>query len=327
LNVTLRKSILLSALILLLLFLPWIFQATYTRHILVMSLIYSFSAMGLNVIFGFAGQAAFGQPAFFALGAYISSLLALKLGLPFSLCLLGTMVLSAGFGFIIGYPCLQLRGIYFGITTMAFAQILYYIVSNWVGLTRGPMGLVGIPAASFRVGDLFQIEFNNELKYYYLVLAVSLLTLFFLARFMETRLGRAFVAIRENQELSSSIGIHPFWVKMIAFMLACMITSMGGSFYAHFVKFVSPVEFQWYFIGLTFIMVITGGIGTLVGPFLGGAIFTILPEIFRAVETYRNILVGSVLILIVIFFPEGVMGKLAQWGKNRNLPHGEKEHA
>jgi branched-chain amino acid transport system permease protein len=327
LNVTLRKSILLSALILLLLFLPWIFQATYTRHILVMSLIYSFSAMGLNVIFGFAGQAAFGQPAFFALGAYISSLLALKLGLPFSLCLLGTMVLSAGFGFIIGYPCLQLRGIYFGITTMAFAQILYYIVSNWVGLTRGPMGLVGIPAASFRVGDLFQIEFNNELKYYYLVLAVSLLTLFFLARFMETRLGRAFVAIRENQELSSSIGIHPFWVKMIAFMLACMITSMGGSFYAHFVKFVSPVEFQWYFIGLTFIMVITGGIGTLVGPFLGGAIFTILPEIFRAVETYRNILVGSVLILIVIFFPEGVMGKLTQWRKNRNLPHGEKEHA
>ncbi len=214
----LRKSILIPALIFLLL-LPWIFQGTYSRHILVMSLIYTFSAMGLNVIFGFAGQAAFGQPAFFALGAYISSLLALKLGLPFSLCLLGTMVISAGFGFIVGYPCLQLRGIYFGITTMAFAQILYYIVSNWVDLTRGRMGLVGIPAASFRLGDLLQVEFTNELKYYYLVLTFSLLTLFFLARFMETRLGRAFVAIRENQELSSSIGIHPFWVKMIAFML------------------------------------------------------------------------------------------------------------
>jgi branched-chain amino acid transport system permease protein len=323
----LRKSTLLSALALLLLFLPWIFPATYTRHILVMCLIYGFSAMGLNVIFGFAGQAAFGQPAFFALGAYISSLLALKAGLPFALCLLGTMVISAGLGFIIGYPCLQLRGIYFGITTMAFAQIMYYIVSNWVELTRGPMGLVGIPAASFRVGDFFQVEFNNELKYYYLVLAASLLTLFFLARFMETRLGRAFVAIRENQELSSSIGIHPFWVKMIAFMMACMITSMGGSFYAHFVKFVSPVEFQWYYIGLTFIMVITGGIGTIPGPFIGGAIFTIIPEVFRAVETYRNILVGSVLILIVIFFPEGVMGKLAQWRKNRNFASGAKEHA
>ncbi len=322
----LRKSILIPALIFLLL-LPWIFQGTYSRHILVMSLIYTFSAMGLNVIFGFAGQAAFGQPAFFALGAYISSLLALKLGLPFSLCLLGTMVISAGFGFIVGYPCLQLRGIYFGITTMAFAQILYYIVSNWVDLTRGPMGLVGIPAASFRLGDLLQVEFTNELKYYYLVLTFSLLTLFFLARFMETRLGRAFVAIRENQELSSSIGIHPFWVKMIAFMLACMITSMGGSFYAHFVKFVSPIEFQWYYLGLTFIMVITGGIGTIVGPFIGGAIFTVIPEVFRAFETYRNILVGSVLIIIVIFFPEGIMGKIHQWRKSRKLPGSEKKHA
>lgn len=324
---TLRKSILILGLILILLLLPWVFQATYTRHILVMSLIYAFSAMGLNVIFGFAGQAAFGQPAFFALGAYISSLLALKLGLPFGMCLLGTMVISAAFGFLIGYPCLQLRGIYFGITTMAFAQIMYYIVSNWVGLTRGPMGLVGIPAPSFHLGDLLHIEFNNELKYYYLALAASLFTLFFLARFMETRLGRAFVAIRENQELSSSIGIHPFWVKMIAFMLACVITSMGGSFYAHFVRFVSPIEFQWYFIGLTFIMVITGGIGTIVGPFIGGAIFTIIPEVFRAFETYRNILVGSVLIIIVVFFPEGIMGKMAQWRKNRSLPHSEQKYA
>jgi branched-chain amino acid transport system permease protein len=312
-----RKLLLLSGLLLALILLPWIFRAPYTRHILVMALIFTFSAMGLNVIFGFAGQAAFGQPAFFALGAYISSLLALKLGFPFWLCLVGTLVLSAGFGFVIGYPCLQLRGIYFGITTMAFAQILYYIVSNWVDLTRGPMGLVDIPAASFGFGDHFRFVFSGELRYYYLVLPAALITLFFLARIMDTRLGRGFVAIRENQDLSASIGIHPFWVKMIAFMLACMITGLGGSFYAHYVKFVSPIEFQWYFIGLTFIMVITGGIGTIWGPFIGGAIFTVLPEVFRAVETYRNILVGAVLILIVIFFPEGIMGKVAQWRERR----------
>jgi len=322
-----RKFLLLSGLILILILLPWVLQATYTRHILVMALIYTFSAMGLNVIFGFTGQAAFGQPAFFALGAYISSLLALKLGFPFGMCLVGTLVLSAGFGFLIGYPSLQLRGIYFGITTMAFAQILYYIVSNWVDLTRGPMGLVGIPPAGFGYGDSFRIVFDNELKYYYLVLAAALLALFFLARLMETRLGRAFVAIRENQELSASIGIHPFWVKMIAFMLACMITGMGGSFYAHFVKFVSPIEFQWYNIGLTFIMVITGGIGTIWGPLIGGAIFTVLPEVFRAVETYRNILVGAVLILIVIFFPEGIMGKVVQWRERRRQTALERKNA
>jgi branched-chain amino acid transport system permease protein len=322
-----RKILFLSGVILALILLPWVFQAAYTRHILVMAVIYTFSAMGLNVIFGFAGQTAFGQPAFFALGAYISSLLALKLGFPFWLCLLGTMGLSAGFGFIIGYPCLQLRGIYFGITTMAFAQILYYIVSNWVDLTRGPMGLVGIPPASFGIGGQFHFIFNSELRYYYLVLFASLLTLFFLSRLMETRLGRGFVAIRENQDLSASIGIHPFWVKMIAFMLACVITGMGGSFYAHFVKFVSPIEFQWYFIGLTFIMVITGGIGTIWGPFIGGAVFTVLPEVFRAVETYRNILVGAVLILIVIFFPEGIMGKVAQGRMKRKQSAWERKNA
>jgi len=134
---------------------------------------------------------------------------------------------------------------------------------------------------------------------------------------METRLGRAFVAIRENQELSSSVGIHPFWIKMIAFMLACVLTAMGGSFYAHFIKFVSPIEFQWYYIGLTFIMVITGGIGTMMGPFIGSAIFTIIPEVFRAFETYRNIMVGGLLIAVVIFFPEGIMGMIRQRRKKR----------
>jgi len=321
-----RKTFIFSGVIIGLLLLPWIFQAVYTRHIMVLCLIYAFSAMGLNVIFGYAGQTAFGQPAFFALGAYISSLLAMKLGFSFWTSLIGTMGLSAVFGFVIGYPSLQLRGIYFGITTMAFAQILYYIASNWIGLTRGPMGLVGIPAPSIHLGDLLHFEFNNEVRYYYLLLTASVIVLFFLSRIMETRLGRAFVAIRENQELSSSVGIHPFWIKMVAFMLACMLTAMGGSFYAHFIKFVSPIEFQWYYIGLTFIMVITGGIGTMLGPFIGAAIFTIVPEVFRAFETYRNIMVGGLLIAVVIFFPEGIMGMIRQRRKKRETK-GEKGDA
>jgi branched-chain amino acid transport system permease protein len=210
---------------------------------------------------------------------------------------------------------------------MAFAQILYYIVSNWIGLTRGPMGLVGVPAPDLHLGSLLHMEFHNELQYYYLVLVFSLVTLFLVSRILETRLGRAFVAIRENQDLSSSIGIHPFWIKMTSFMLACVLTSMGGSFYAHFVKFVSPLEFQMYYTGLTFIMVITGGIGTIVGPFVGAALFTIIPEVFRAFETYRNILVGGLLILVVIFLPEGIIGKVQQWRKRSRGDKREKQHA
>jgi branched-chain amino acid transport system permease protein len=322
-----RKPLLLFGLLLGLLILPWIFQGAYSRHILVLCLIYSFSAMGLNLIFGFTGQAAFGLPSFFPLGAYISSLLAMRLGFSFWMSLAGTIGISAGFGFLIGYPSLRLRGIYFGITTMAFAQILYYIVSNWIGLTRGPMGLVGVPAPDLHLGSLLHMEFHNELQYYYLVLVFSLVTLFLVSRILETRLGRAFVAIRENQDLSSSIGIHPFWIKMTSFMLACVLTSMGGSFYAHFVKFVSPLEFQMYYTGLTFIMVITGGIGTIVGPFVGAALFTIIPEVFRAFETYRNILVGGLLILVVIFLPEGIIGKVQQWRKRSRGDKREKQHA
>lgn len=322
-----RKSFIIPGLILVMLALPWIFQATYSRHIMVMCLIYAFSTVGLNVIFGFTGQAAFGQPAFFALGAYLSSLLALRLGFSFWTSLMGTIGLSAVFGFLIGYPSLQLRGIYFGIVTMAFAQIMYYIVSNWISLTRGPMGLLGMPPPRIQLGSLINLEFNNELKYYYLMLVSLLLITFILSRIMETRLGRAFVAIRENEELSSSIGIHPFWIKMIAFMLACMVTAMGGSFYAHFIKFISPIEFHWYYIGLTFIMVITGGIGTIAGPFIGAAIFTILPEVFRALETYRNIMMGGLLILVVIFFPEGIMGVIMRWRKkSENGTKAEKQY-
>jgi branched-chain amino acid transport system permease protein len=297
--------------------LPIAFTGEYVHHVLVMCLIFGFSALGLNLIFGFAGQAAFGLPAFFALGGYISSLLAMRMGFPFWLALPATMVLAAGFGFLIGYPCLHLRGIYFGITTMAFAQILYYIASNWLSLTRGPNGLVDVPIPRASIGGL-TLEFDTGFKYYYLMLGAMLVTLYLLSRLTETPLGRAFIAIRENEELAASIGIHPFWIKMIAFMLACTITATGGSFYAHFVRFMSPNEFQWYYIGLTFIMVITGGIGTIGGPIIGAAIFTMLPEVFRFIEPYRNILTGSLLIVVVMFFPEGIMGMInRRWAHRR----------
>jgi branched-chain amino acid transport system permease protein len=289
--------------------LPILVSGSYVHHVLVMCLVFGFSALGLNLIFGFAGQAAFGLPAFFALGGYISAILAMRLGFPFWLALPMTMVLAAAFGFLIGYPCLHLRGIYFGITTMAFAQILYYVASNWLWLTRGPNGLVDVPIPRLALGE-YVFEFDTGFKYYYLMLAAMVVTLYLLARLMRTPLGRAFVAIRENEELASSIGIHPFWIKLIAFMLACTITAMGGSFYAHFTRFMSPHEFQWYYIGLTFIMVITGGIGTVGGPLIGAVIFTVLPEVFRFIEPYRNILTGTLLILVVMFFPEGIMGML-----------------
>jgi branched-chain amino acid transport system permease protein len=306
-------TILLAAAILL----PTVVTATYGRHILVMSLIFGFSALGLNVIFGFAGQAAFGLPAFFALGGYISALLTMRLDFPFWLALPGTMVLAAVFGFCIGYPSLHLRGIYFGITTMAFAQILYYIASNWMELTRGPNGLVDVPVPQLSAGT-FRVQFDSELSYYYLVLAGIVMALYLLSRLMETRLGRAFIAIRENEELAASVGIPPFRIKMIAFILACVITATGGSFYAHFVRFMSPIEFQWYYIGLTFIMVITGGLGTIPGPIIGAVIFTILPEVFRFIEAYRNIMTGSLLIIVVMFFPEGIMGMIARRWKGRH---------
>jgi branched-chain amino acid transport system permease protein len=297
--------------------LPLALSGAYAHHVLVMCLIFGFSALGLNLIFGFAGQAAFGLPAFFALGGYISALLAMRLGFPFWLALPATMVLAAVFGFVIGYPCLHLRGIYFGITTMAFAQILYYIASNWLSLTRGPNGLVDVPIPRASLGGL-SLEFDTGLKYYYLMLAAMVVALYLLSRLTDTPLGRAFVAIRENEDLAASIGIHPFWIKMIAFMLACSITATGGSFYAHFTRFMSPNEFQWYYIGLTFIMVITGGIGTIGGPLIGAVIFTVLPEVFRFIEPYRNILTGTLLILVVIFFPEGIMGMIhRRWSRGR----------
>lgn len=291
--------------------LPAVVTNPYARHVLITALIFSFVALGLNVVFGYAGQHAFGQPVFFGVGAYASALLAMQAGWSLPLAIAGGALLTALIAGAVGYPCFRLRGIYFGIATFAFARVIYIIAQNWIGLTRGPMGIPSVPPLEFPFLQRI-LGLGKEPLLHLMLVVLLALTLFSLDRVIRSPAGRAWIAIRENEDLAASVGIPALRYKMAAFAGGSFLAGMGGGLYAHYMTFVSPTELGFHYIGIVFIMVIAGGTGTLVGPVIGGLVFGVLPEVLRVAETARNLLLGVILLLTIVFLPEGLIGL---WGR------------
>jgi branched-chain amino acid transport system permease protein len=277
------------------------------------ALVFTFVALGLKLVFGYAGQHAFGHPVFFGVGAYASALLAVAAGWPVALAIAGGAVLTALIAAAVGYPCFRLRGIYFGVATFAFARVIYIVAQNWVGLTRGPMGIPNIPPLAVPV---FAATFATETRLHVVLVLVLAATLFLLDRLIRSPIGRAFVAIRENEALAASVGIPPLRYKLGAFAGGGLLAGVGGGLYAHYIGFVSPTELGFHYIGIVFIMVVGGGTGSLIGPVVGALVFGVLPEVLRVAETARNLLLGGILMLSIAFLPEGVIGV---WDRARGL--------
>ena len=292
--------------------LPVIVVNPYARHVLLIALMFSFVALGLNVVFGYAGQHAFGHPVFFGVGAYASALLAVRAGWPVVVALAGGAAITTAIALAVGYPCFRLRGIYFGIATFAFARVIYLLAQNWIGLTRGPMGIPSVPPLELLPASLFPGAAREFRLHVSLVLMLAV-TLVLLNRVIASAVGRSWIAIRENEELAASLGIPPLRYKMAAFGAGAALAAVGGGLYAHYVSFVSPTELSFHYIGVVFIMAIAGGTGTLIGPVIGSLVFGVLPEVLRVVEQARNLLLGTVLLVTVAFLPEGLVGLWARW--------------
>ncbi len=299
--------------------LPAVVVNPYARHVLLIALMFSFVALGLNVVFGYAGQHAFGHPVFFGVGAYASALLAVRAGWPVLAALAGGAVITLLIALAVGYPCFRLRGIYFGVATFAVARVIYLVAQNWIGLTRGPMGIPSVPPLELLPAALFPGA-AREVRLHVSLVVLLAVTLLLLQRVIGSAVGRSWIAIRENEELAGSLGIPALRYKQAAFAAGAALAAFGGGLYAHYVSFVSPTELSFHYIGIVFIMVIAGGTGTLVGPVLGGLVFGVLPEALRVVEQARNLLLGSVLLVTVAFLPEGLVGlwaRSAQWRRGR----------
>ena len=293
---------------------PFWLPNPYHLHILIMAGIFSILALSLNLLLGYTGLLSLGHAAFFGIGAYTSALLALKAAWPFVAGFVAAVMLAGGSGYAIGRLALRLRGAYFVLVTISFAGVASLVSVNWMELTNGPLGLPGIPAA-----EVAGFVFRTKRAVYYLVLAVAGLAYLVCRRLVRSRIGRAFVALRENEALAASVGVDGARHLGLATVISAGMAGGAGSLYAHYTRFVSPEVFLFSYTVTMVIMVVAGGKGTLAGPIVGAVIFTILPEALREATSWQwqMLLYGVLLILTLLFLPRGIVPALTAWRDRR----------
>jgi branched-chain amino acid transport system permease protein len=302
-------------------------------HIIVMAGIFTILTLSWNLLAGFTGQLNLGHAAFYGIGAYTSSLLALKLGISPWFGLFGGGLLAACFGLLLGVPALRLSGPYLAITTIGFAEILRLVATNWVELTRGSLGLSGIPLLTpISLGD-WSFQFYFEKDYYYVVLGAVLLTLFCMRRLTRSEFGISLQALRDDEPGAQSIGINTSAYKLAVFTISAFFAGFAGALYAHFVRLVSPETMALHTTFDILTMTMIGGLGTIGGPVLGALSLTFVSEWLRYLEDLlklhiRLVIYGLMLILTILFMRQGLIGVVHQViDRLKGTPGPEKETA
>lgn len=297
------------------LLLPLIIQERYFLHVLVMSGIYVILSLSWNLLAGFTGQLNLGHAAFFGIGAYTSALLAMKAGVsPWIGLFLGGLT-AAWFGFLLGIPSLRLAGPYLAITTIGFSEILRLVATNWVTLTRGSLGLSGIPLLDpVHIGAM-TFRFYSEAEYYYVVLASVAFALFCIKRLTRSPFGYSIQSLRDDEVGAQSIGINTSAFKLATFTISAFFAGFAGALFAHFARLVSPETMSLHLTFDVLTMALFGGIGTIPGPILGAVTLTFVSEWLRFLEDtlktdIRLVVYGLVLILTVLFMRQGLYGVL-----------------
>jgi len=275
----------------------------YLIDIAVLSGIYIILAQGLNIVVGFTGLLNLGFVAFYAIGAYSYALLNTKLGMGFWASLPLSVMLVTLSGFILAIPALRLRGDYLAIVTLGFGEIVRLILNNWDSFTKGPNGIGGIEPP-----HIFGMQISRLGHFYYFIIIFVLFAVFIIRRVAASRIGRAWIAIREDEIASSSIGINTTAYKLYSFAFGAFWAGLAGVLFAAKMQFVSPESFTFMESVLVLCMVILGGLGSIPGVILGAIILVMLPEMLREVQLYRMLALGSGLVMLMIFRPQGLMG-------------------
>ena len=275
----------------------------YFLHISIMVGIFVILAQGLNILFGYAGQISIGHAAFYAIGAYASALLAARLSFPFWASSLFSLLFTGLVGFLLGLTCLRLRGEYLAITTVAFGEIVQVILTQWEEVSGGPEGFLNIPKA--HIGSFL---FDTPVRFYYLTLFITLLSLVLARNLTSFKLGRSFRSIRDDPLAANILGVDTTKVKLIAFVLSAAYSGLAGSLYAHYSRALLPDYFSLSLSVLIFMMVMLGGMGSLYGPVIGAIVLTVSFELLRALQAYQMVIYGVLVLLITIFAPEGLVG-------------------
>ncbi len=282
----------------------------YLLHILVIAGIYIILTLSLNLIVGFTGLPALGHAAFSCIGAYTSSLLVLNIGLsPFLGLLIGACVAAVS-GIIIGYPAVRLKGDYLALATFGLGVIVYSIAKNWVSLTRGPMGLPGIPGFS-----IFGLQLSEIWSYLLLVFVFVAITIFVINRIVHSPFGRILRSIREDEIASEALGKDTTRHKLLVFIIGAFFAGIAGSLYAHYITFIDPSSFTVMESITILLMVIFGGMGSISGSIVGAVILVVIPELLRflgmpssVAAPMRQMIYGLLLVVLMLKRPQGIMG-------------------
>ena len=261
-----------------------------------------------------------GHAAFYGIGAYASAILSTRWGCPFWAAFWISGIFSGIASYGIGRLVLRLRGHVLAITTAFFGVLVTVVMNNWISVTNGPMGITGIPRPTPLVVGSVRFVFESRVRYYYLGLFFVAGVLYVLYRLTNSRIGDAMIAVRENEELAKSLGVDAMESKVFAFTTGGFLAGMAGSFYAHYILFISPVTFTMNESINMLVMVIFGGMSTLFGPILGAVSLTILPEFLRMAGEMRLVIYGFALIFFIVCLPMGVWGTL----KNRMFSRSRK---
>jgi len=283
------------------------FAENYLLDISILTGIYVILALGLNVVVGFAGLLNLGYVAFYALGAYTYALLNLKMGLCFWQAMPICIGVTALSGFVLSVPALRLKGDYLAIVTLGFGEIVRLVLNNWDSLTNGPNGISGIAAPR-----LFGLSLGGLNRFYYLTLLSVILTYTVVSRIRLSKIGRAWIAIREDEVCASAMGINTTAYKLYALAFGSLWAGLAGGLFAAKMQFVSPESFTFMESVLVLCMVILGGLGSLPGVALGAFLLIMLPEVLREVQSYRMLALSVGLIIMMIFRPQGLLGGIGK---------------
>lgn len=283
--------------------LPLIFTKSYAQGILTKIVIYAVTASGLNTINGYSGQTNLGMAGFMCVGSYMAAILSTYFGVPPLLCLLAGSLFAGFVGYLVSLPTLRLSGTFLTIITLGFSETIRLIAINWVSVTNGTLGIKGLPALSF-----FGLKIKSGAPYFWFVLVVLALVLFFLSRVLNSRVGRAWISIREDQEAARSLGVEVAKYKSINFVTGALVGGLGGALMLFYYRYTAPDMFILDEGFNVLSMVTIGGTGTLIGPLLGSVLINLITEVLRFASEFRMVLYAVLIIATMWLRPQGLAG-------------------
>ncbi len=291
---------------------PLLVSNTYVLHMLVMVFLWVLLGQAWNLLGGYTGQVSYGHAAFFGVGAYTSAIM-VKSGFSPAAAWWGLLaggLLAALVGSVLGWICFRLRGPYFSLSILALSEVLRLVAVNWKDLTNGAEGILYIPA------------FNSKAAYYWIVLALAGVSYLTIRAVMRSKLGFYFLAIREDQDCAESLGIDTTKYKLYSLLISAFFTGVAGAFYMNYMGFIDPgIVFSLSDISIMMILVtMLGGAATMAGPAVGAVLYILMSEAFRVfLKSGHLLFFGILIIVIIIFFPQGIVGTLREKWAGRRL--------